>query len=104
MGGKRGQACGRWHDGKHYNAAAPCPMGGARAVRVEEAGSAKYLSHERKGQSPVYTRPRRGAGRHEREREERVIVQLFEAGGDGAAPMFMPAGELLAASDAALAG
>eukprot|EP00965_Chrysotila_dentata_P048232 1599833-Pleurochrysis_carterae.AAC.1 len=29
---------------------------------------------------------------------------MFEAGGDGAAPIFMPASELLAASDAALAG
>eukprot|EP00965_Chrysotila_dentata_P042921 1425429-Pleurochrysis_carterae.AAC.1 len=36
--------------------------------------------------------------------EERVIIRMFEAGRDGAAPIFMPASELLAASDAALAG
>eukprot|EP00965_Chrysotila_dentata_P249563 6208958-Pleurochrysis_carterae.AAC.1 len=35
---------------------------------------------------------------------ERVMVRLFEVGGDGAAPIFIPAGELLAAGNAALAG
>eukprot|EP00965_Chrysotila_dentata_P003502 114172-Pleurochrysis_carterae.AAC.1 len=61
-------AGGRWRDGKHRDEAAPGPVGGVRTIRMEETGSANYISHERGGPSSIYARPQRGAGRHERER------------------------------------
>eukprot|EP00965_Chrysotila_dentata_P170998 5643285-Pleurochrysis_carterae.AAC.1 len=59
----------------------------------------------REGGKVLFT-PTRDVARADADEQgrERIIVRLFETGGEQARPIFMPAAELLMKSDAAIAG
>eukprot|EP00965_Chrysotila_dentata_P250880 6209701-Pleurochrysis_carterae.AAC.5 len=99
---------------KFMGSARDAAAGMERAVRAtkraaggatdNKAGSAKFVSHPEGGK--CCSRPARDVARADTEPQGRepMLVRLFEAVREQAAPVFMAVAELLQKSDAALAG